>query len=108
MPLSGRVAIIAPPHSTRTTIAYGSPSGAATIGSARQIPRMKAGLARRVHAKLLNMRDFQALSRFPSQLKRATTRRWQLGKSTGMAFHAKTRHWLGQVSCLHAADPSMM
>jgi hypothetical protein len=26
----------------------------------------------------------------------------------GMAFHAKMRHWLGRLSCLHAADPSMM
>jgi hypothetical protein len=75
---------------------------------------MQAGLATRLHAKLLNMRDFQASSGFPSQRKRATIRWWQLGNSTGMAystgmaFHAKTRHWLGQVSCLHAADPSMM
>jgi hypothetical protein len=27
---------------------------------------------------------------------------------TGMALHAETRHWPGKVSCLHAADPSMM
>jgi hypothetical protein len=69
---------------------------------------MRADPARRVHPKLLNMRDFQPSSGFPSQAKRATIRWWQLGKGTGMAFHAKRRHWLGQVSCLHAADPSMM
>src|SRR3979490_1860400 len=41
---------------------------------------MKAGLARRVHAKLLIMRDFQASSGFPSQRKRATIRWCQSGK----------------------------
>jgi len=27
-----------------------------------------------------------------------------LAFSTGMAFHARPRHWPGQVQCLHAAD----
>jgi hypothetical protein len=28
--------------------------------------------------------------------------------SIGIQFHVRTRHWPGQVSCLHNADPSMM
>ena len=34
--------------------------------------------------------------------KRASALGWSI--SIGMDFRAKARHWLGKVSCLHAAD----
>jgi hypothetical protein len=41
--------------------------------------------------KLLNMRDFRALSGFPSQPKRATIRRPQTGESIGLAYFPLAR-----------------
>jgi hypothetical protein len=72
MPVSGRVAIIAPPHSTRTTIAPAPPGSSLRDRPARLIAAMQAGLLPGLRAKLLNMRDFRASSGFPSRPKRAT------------------------------------
>src|ERR1700730_5267374 len=108
MPVSGQVAIVAPPHSTRTTITPGPPLRAQAGAGRRKYPSLAAG----IHPKLLNMRDFPTFEGFPPPPKtrynsflanRPRASVWPI--STGMAFHAKSRHWLGQVSCLHAADP---
>jgi hypothetical protein len=65
MPLSGRVAIIAPPHSTRTTIARGALPFGPKQRPARRMRAVPAGPAPDPHSKLLNMRDFRARSGFP-------------------------------------------
>ena len=44
--------------------------------------------------KLLNMRDFRALSGFPSQLKRATIRWPQTGGSIGLAYFREARPFM--------------
>ena len=50
------------------------------------MPSLKAG------PKLLNMRDFRALSGFPSQPKRATIRWPQTGRSIGLAYFREAGH----------------
>jgi len=65
MPVSGRVAIIAPPHSTRTTIAPAPPGSSLRDGPGRQIAAMQPGLLPGLRSKLLNMRDFRTSSGFP-------------------------------------------
>ena len=85
MPWSGRVAIIAPPHSTRTTKAGGEPGGGSKPGAMPKIPIAGADSLPRIRSKLLNMRDFRASEGFPSLPKGATIQPWQPGKSTGLA-----------------------
>src|ERR1700732_271804 len=64
-------------------------------------------------SKWLNIRDFRTRQGFLCKPKRATIHSLVGRMRTsvrpiylGMAFHAKMRHWLGRLSCLHAADPS--
>ena len=52
------------------------------------MPPPKAG------PKLLNMRDFRALSGFPSQPKRATIRWPQTGGSIGLAYFRDARPFM--------------
>jgi hypothetical protein len=110
MPCRG-VAIIAPPHSTRMTIAPGRGRIWSKGLSGGEYLLLVPGL----FPKLLNTRHFRACTGFPLELKTrynslhtgpVKVLAWLVFAS--MAFHAKLRHWLGQVSCLHAADPSMM
>jgi hypothetical protein len=86
MPLSGRVANIALPHSTRTTIARRRPGRGAGMGEGWQSPPLSPG----VHPKLLNMRDFQAGSGFPPGSKTrynlTLVNPWQTGESTGLGL----------------------
>ena len=65
MPLSGRVAIIALPRSTRRTIALRASGPGLSDRRRRQIPATQAVLPRVACSKLLNMRDFRASSGFP-------------------------------------------
>jgi hypothetical protein len=67
MPSSGRVAIIASPHSTRMTIGPARPRRCLAIRPARQKSTKQAGPFPRLHPKLLNMRDFRG---FPLATKR--------------------------------------
>src|SRR5476649_1606971 len=88
---------------------YEPTAGRRVLASARRsIWRARAMPPPKAAPKLLNMRDFRALSGFPSQPKRATIHWPQTGGSIGLAyfrdarpFHAKMRHWWGKVSCLH-------
>src|ERR1700704_2843711 len=104
MPLSGRVAIIAPPRFTRTTNVSRppnrSPRGPAGAGNTD----IAGDPLRNAHPKLLNMRDFQARSGFPPVAERrynsvaVTGNNRRLGPiSSGTAFRDNTRHWLGKV-----------
>jgi hypothetical protein len=57
----------------------------------RQNKNLEPGPPPRARLKLLNMRDFRALSGFPSGPKRATTHQPQTGESIGLA------HFLGPI-----------
>jgi hypothetical protein len=48
-------------------------------------PQSRSGTTLQARLKLLNMRDFQPLSGFPSQPKRATIARSQTGEIIGLA-----------------------
>lgn len=65
--------------------------------------------------KLLKMRDFRASRGFPPAAKTRYNSVVANGQDAcGLdyfhrhGYSCQTRHWPGQVSCLHAADPSMM
>src|SRR5437868_14638349 len=113
-PLCRRVAIIAPPLSTRTTIAHDPSRRDYWIGGAADA-KHGSRAAGKVHSKLLSTRAFRPMTgvspRRENALqfaggKRVTAPAWPI--STGVAFRARASHWLGQVSCLHAADPPRM
>src|SRR5258708_30980380 len=87
MRLSGRVAFIGPPHSTRTTIVRRRPSGSGKVANPGH---WRLG----GHSKLLNMRDFRAASGFPLEAKTrynsivADRRALAFPHSTRLAFYA--------------------
>jgi predicted lipid-binding transport protein (Tim44 family) len=61
------------------------------------------------HSKLLNLRDFQAWPGFPLFAKRGYNSEAASGRERRLSalrvhYDAEVRHWLGKVSCLHAAD----